>query len=190
MNENLTFQENIWEELLDGKPVLMSPRPTTNHNQTSFNIALIFGQYLKGKCCSVFPNGEELYLTAKDRFMPDGMVVCQPDQIKHDGVYGAPDLVVEVLSSSTMKNDRGYKKIAYEKAGVREYWIVNPADKSVEQYLLSDGQFVLNDIYVIYPDFMVAKMNDEEKAKLVTEFRCSLFADLPIKLEDVFDRVK
>ena len=158
MNENLAFQENIWEELLDGKPVLMSPRPTTNHNHTSFNIALIFGQYLKGKCCSVFPNGEELYLTAKDRFMPDGMVVCQPDQIKHDSV--------------------------------REYWIVNPADKSIEQYLLSDGQFVLNDIYVIYPDFMVAKMSDEEKAKLVTEFRCSLFADLPIKLEDVFDRVK
>ena len=90
--------------------------------------------------------------------MPDGMVVCQPDQIKHDSV--------------------------------REYWIVNPADKSIEQYLLSDGQFVLNDIYVIYPDFMVAKMSDEEKAKLVTEFRCSLFADLPIKLEDVFDRVK
>ena len=57
--------------------------------------------------------------------------------------------------------------------------------------MLSDGQFVLNDIYVIYPDFMVAKMSDEEKVKLVTEFRCSLFADLPINYDyDVFDRVK
>lgn len=190
MDTNLAFQEDIREEMLNGMPVLMSPRPTTDHNRISFNIAKIFDTYLKGKRCTAFPDDEELYLTAQDRFIPDGMIVCEPDKIRHDGVYGAPDLVVEVLSPSTMKNDRLYKKAAYEKAAVKEYWIVNPVDKSLEQYLLHDGHFILNDVYVIHPDFMLAKMTEEEKAALVTEFKCSLFEDLVIKLDDIFERIK
>ena len=102
------------------------------------------------------------------------MVVCDPDKIKSDGVYGAPDFVVEVLSPSTAKNDRGYKKDAYAAAGVKEYWIVSPSDKSVEQYLLQDGQFVLHEVYSIRPDYELAKMTEQERAALIMAFHCSL----------------
>lgn len=188
MNSNLAFQEEIWDELIDGEIVAMSPRPTTNHIHVSGNIYRIFADYLDGKRCTPFPDGADLYLTEKDRFVPDGMIVCDPNKIKNDGVHGAPDLVVEVLSSSTAKRDRVHKKNVYEKAGVKEYWIVNPADKSVEQYLLVNQKFILNEVYVIHPDYVIGKMSAEEKAAIITEFKCSLYDDLIIKLEDIFRR--
>lgn len=58
--------------------------------------------------------------------------------------FPVPDFVVEVLSDSTEKNDRGVKFQDYESHGVREYWIIDPADQSVEQYFLTDGRFKLH----------------------------------------------
>ena len=117
------------------------------------------------------------------------MIVCDPDKIKSDGVHGAPDLVVEVLSPSTVKNDRAHKKDVYERCGVREYWIVNPADKTVEQYFLQNGKFSLYETYAILPDWMLAKMKPEEREGVAQSFKCSLYDDLAISLEDIFARV-
>ena len=190
MNGNLAyFQTDVWEELIDGKVIAMSPRPTTDHYHVSFNIAYIFTTYLRGKRCTPFGDGVDLYLTETDRFIPDGMVVCDTEKIKRDGVHGAPDLVVEVLSPSTAKHDRGRKKQVYEQCGVSEYWIVDPANKTLEQYLLQQGAFTLHEVYAIYPDYMLDKMTEEERAALPASFRCSLFEDLDIVLEDIFDRV-
>lgn len=192
MSENLAYkyEEESLEELIDGQVVAMAPSPTVDHHQIAFNIASIFSAYLKGKKCRAFGDGVDLYLTEKDRFIPDGMVVCDPDKIKFNGVYGAPDLVVEVRSPSTAKRDRGYKMRVYAQCGVKEYWLVNPADRSLETYLLEDGQMVLQEIYTLYPDYMVEAMSEAERAALVTEFQCSLFNDLTIHLEDVFERVE
>ncbi|MCI9424739.1 MAG: Uma2 family endonuclease [Flavonifractor sp.] len=190
MNGNLAYLQNdVWEELIDGKVIAMSPRPTTDHYHVSFNIAYIFTTYLRGKRCTPFGDGVDLYLTETDRFIPDGMVVCDTEKIKRDGVHGAPDLVVEVLSPSTAKHDRGRKKQVYEQCGVSEYWIVDPANKTLEQYLLQQGAFTLHEVYAIYPDYMLDKMTEEERAALPASFRCSLFEDLDIVLEDIFDRV-
>jgi Uma2 family endonuclease len=186
MNTNLAYQEEIWEELIDGKIVAMSPRPAVNHTRVSGMIYYIFQSYLKGKRCIPFPDGIDLYLTEKDHFIPDMMIVCDRSKIKTNGIYGAPDLVVEVLSPSTAKNDRGYKKDAYAAAGVKEYWIVDTANKLVEQYLLEDKQYVLHEIYVVYSEDMLEKMNNEERAAIVKEFKCSLYDDLLISLEDIF----
>ena len=95
MNDNLAYELEFWDELIDGEIVLMSPRPATNHNQTAFNIAALFKTFLKGKTCRVFPDGMDLYLTEKDRFVPDVMVICDRSKIKNDGIHGAPDLVVK-----------------------------------------------------------------------------------------------
>ena len=190
MNTNLAYQDPVWEELIDGKIVAMSPRPAVNHTRVSGNIYRAFANYLYNKPCEPFGDGVDLYLSEKDHFIPDVMIVCDPDKITHDGVHGAPDLVVEVLSPSTAKNDKGYKKEAYAAAGVKEYWIVDPANKFIEQYFLQDGHFVLNDVYSIRPDYELTKMTEEERAALVTEFKCSLYDDLLISLEDVFRRVK
>ena len=136
---------------------------------------------------SPFGDGTDLYLTPKDRFVPDGMIVCNRDKIKPKGVYGAPDLVIEVLSPSTAKNDRGYKKRVYGTCGIPEYWIVSPSEKAVYVYLLQDGQYNLDNVYSLYPDYMLTKMTEEEQAAIPTEFQCSLFSDLVIRLENIFE---
>ena len=135
MNENLAYQEAPRMELLNGKIVMMSS-PSVNHNIISFNIARIFSDYLAGKNCMAFHDGVDVYLTNQDRVIPDAMIVCNKNIIQMDGVHGAPDLIVEVLSPSTSKNDRGYKRDLYEKSGVKEYWIIDPLTRSIEAYLL------------------------------------------------------
>ena len=134
-----------------------------------------------------FSNSADLYLSENNRFVPDGMIVCDRSKIKYDGVYGTPNLVIEVLSPSTAKNDRGKKKDAYESAGVREYWIVNPADKSIEVYLLNNDKYILDNVYSIFPDYELKKMNEDELASITAEFKCSLYDNLYIKLDDVFE---
>ena len=97
MNEMLAYEEERWEELIDGKVVLMSPRPVLNHNLVASSIYRLFYDYLRGKLCTALSDGVDLYLSEKERYVPDMMVVCDRDKLKRNGVHGAPDLVVEVL---------------------------------------------------------------------------------------------
>ena len=166
----------------------MSP-PSLNHNFISGNIYNIFSNYLRGKRCTPIADGTHLFLTKRERFIPDGMIVCDPDKLRPDGVHGAPDLVIEVLSPSTARNDKGHKKDVYEACGVREYWIISPGDRSVEQYVLENGRFTLREVYTQYPDYMLNNMTEDERAAVTTGFQCSLFDDLMIKVDDIFYRV-
>lgn len=185
MNTNLAYAYDCREELINGKVVAMSPA-ASNHNRIAGDIYGIFWSYLRGKKCEPFGDGEAVYLTEVDHFIPDFMVVCDPDKVKSNGVNGAPDLVVEVLSPGTTKNDRGRKMDVYGQCGVREYWIVIPNEKTVEQYIQDNGRLVLHDVYFIPPDYTPEK----ELAEIAKEFQCSLFDDLTIRLEDIFERVK
>ncbi len=187
-SNNSAYQYNeTYDELIDGKIVMMTPRPAVNHNIVSGNIFHIFKNYLSGKTCMPFSNSADLYLSENNRFVPNGMIVCDRSKIKYDGIYGAPNLVIEVLSPNTAKNDRGKKKDAYESAGVREYWIVNPAEKSIEVYLLNNDKYILDNVYSIFPDYELKKMNEDELASITAEFKCSLYDNLYIKLDDVFE---
>lgn len=186
MNDNLAYQEEAWEELIDGQLVAMSPRPVLNHNCVVAQLTFLFKNYLRGRTCRLFTDGALVFLTEKDIFVPDLMIVCDRSKLQADGVHGAPDLVIEVLSHSTAKRDRGYKKDVYAKCGVREYWLVNPTDKSVEIYLPQDGDLRLHEIYSIYPDATLGLMKEEERAALQTRFKCSLYDDFEISLEDIF----
>jgi len=188
MEGNLAYQEERREELIDGKVVAMSPRPSVNHNRVASNIFWLFETYLRKRKCTPFDDGTDLYLTEDDRFIPDMMIVCDPDKIKSDGVHGTPDLVVEVLSSSTVRYDRGRKKDIYEKCGVREYWLVSPSEKFIEVYRTQKGEFALHSIYTLHADWELAQMSEEERAAVVTHFKCSLFDDFDISLEDIFYR--
>ena len=186
MSDSLAYQEEFREEMIGGKAVAMSPRPMYNHNHIAFNIAVLFSNYLRGKPCTVIPDGTDLYLTEEDRFVPYVMVVCDRDKIRRDGVHGAPDLVVEVLSPSTMRNDRMGKKEVYQACGVREYWLVDPENRTIEQYLLQDGKLELNMVYASCRDDELERMSEQEKAELETHFQCSLYSDFDIALEDIF----
>lgn len=185
----------IKTELIDGKIFMMSPRPRVEHATVCTNIASEFRSYLKGKTCRAFCDGVDVFLDESNRFIPDTMIVCNPDIIKHDGIHGAPDLVVEVLSKTTAKNDRSKKKYTYAKYGVKEYWIVDVWSKSVEVYYNQDNWFVLDNIYYYLTDEEIAENNnmsdnDIDKIKECTDsIKVSICDNLIVKLKDIFEYV-
>lgn len=186
---NLAYQLERREEIINGEVVMLAA-PYSNHNRVAGNIYHMFRSFLRGRRCEPFGDGEGVYFEdGKEEYQPDCMVVCDPDKVQPDGIHGAPDLVVEILSPGTARYDRGHKMRVYEKHGVREYWIVNPADLSVEQYTLEQERFVLRGVWSIYPEYLLKHMKPEERAAVETEFPCALFEDLRVKLEDVFYRV-
>ena len=192
MANNLAYQEDFEQkrrrEIIDGQLVMMSPRPSVNHNRVVGNISWIFQNYLRGRKCEPFSDGVDLFLDEKNQFVPDFMVVCDPEKIHPDGVHGAPDLVVEVLSPSTAKSDKTIKKEVYAKCGVKEYWLADPSGKSLEVYRAKGTEFVLHDLYALHEDWELAQMTEEERAAVPTLFQCSLFHYLDILIADIFYR--
>ncbi|MDR1540145.1 MAG: Uma2 family endonuclease [Clostridiales bacterium] len=187
MGEANLFSETPYE-IIGGKVVSMSPSASSSHSTIIMNLAHIFTAYLLGKPCRVFSE-LDVRFTKENVFRPDFMVVCDKSKIKLTHIQGAPDLVVEVLSPRTAKYDRIHKLKTYGECGVREYWIVLPNEKAVEVYLLSGKSLELDDIYTHWPKDILEEMLDEEKSKLVFEFKTSLFEDLIINLEDLFAKV-
>lgn len=181
------YEEKYRTEMLDGNIVLMAPRPATNHLRILGNIFAAFRAYLRGKACEAFPDGADVFLSKKDRVVPDVMIVCDRKKIRPDGIHGAPDLIVEVLSPGTHKRDTKYKKELYERCGVREYWIVNPESRTVTVYLLQDGKFVLDEVYEVFPDYVVFEPGERETYK--DSIPVSLYDDFSVSLEDIFYNV-
>jgi len=167
---------------------MMSPPAFSNHNHVKLNVAHLFKTYLKGNICIPFADGEKVVLEKQkkgDYFVPDFFVLCDRSKHKRDGVYGAPSLIVEVLSPGTAEYDRGEKKDIYQANGVQEYWIIEPNSKSVEVYLLKDAVYKLDAIYRIPDD----QEPDEDKKKAKTSFSVSLFPDMAVNLDDIFEYV-
>ena len=107
----------------------------------------IYGQlydHLKGKTCEVHHSSYEVRLWKDDdtAYEPDVFVVCDPSKLKDKYCEGAPDFIAEVLSPSTCFNDKIIKFHNYRDTGVKEYWIVDTADKTVAAHRLIDKQYV------------------------------------------------
>jgi Uma2 family endonuclease len=177
-----TYFEEQKIEMHNGKTVAMG-RGTPNHARVCMNIIFAFEQFLVEKSCTVWSE-VDIHLSNDDCFTPDVAIVCNQDIIKNDGIHGTPDLVVEVLSPSTNRYDRGYKKESYEKSGIKEYWIVTIEARSVEVYLLKDNRFELDNVYTTLP---VRLMHDSNSESI--EFSPSMFPDLNISLNDVFKKL-
>ena len=133
-----------------------------------------------------FADGTDVHLDNENTYIPDAMIVCDRSIIKDDGIYGAPDLVVEVLSPSTMQNDRGPKMRHYAAAGVKEYWIVSPIGQSVEVYYNEGGTFLLDAAYTVYSDWDLERMDDDERQAIRYEIPVSLYKDFRVNVKDVF----
>ena len=110
--------------------------------------------YLKGKKCKVYAAPFAVRLFERDgdypedvdtMVEPDISVVCDTSKLDDIGCKGAPDLVMEILSPTTQRHDRFTKFNLYQQAGVQEYWIVDPASKSVQVFVLDDGRYVAKD---------------------------------------------
>ena len=151
----LTWDESERIELIDGEAVMMAP-PSRTHQKISFEIGRQIGNYLEGKKCEVYlaPFGVRLFEQDGDTpedvdtmVEPDISVVCDNSKLDHLGCKGAPDMVIEVLSPSSLRHDRLVKLGLYQRAGVREYWIVSPEAETVEVFLLEDGRFTPRGFY-------------------------------------------
>ena len=142
----LTWVDDKRRELINGFIHLMSG-PMRKHGRISVKLSSWIDAFIekkKGKCHVYhapfdvrLPKNNE---TEDDKIynvvQPDICVICDLSKLDDKGCLGAPDLIVEVLSPSTLKNDWAYKFNLYEIAGVREYWIVDPKEEIVNVFLL------------------------------------------------------
>lgn len=129
--------DDVRVELIDGVIYDMGA-PSSLHQIITNRINIRIDAYVqkkKGKCIVVI-SPIDVQLDCDDRTMvqPDVLIICDRNKIKKRVVYGAPDLVVEVLSPSTRIKDISIKMKKYHNAGVREYWIVDPDKKRVYVY--------------------------------------------------------
>ena len=181
-------------EMIDGKIYAMSPRPRITHTLVSGNIFGEFRQHLRGTKCTAFYDGVDVFLDDKNRFVPDAMIVCNPDIIKDNGIHGAPDLVVEVLSKTSVKRDRGRKREIYAKAGVKEYWIVDTWGKYIEVYHNQNGWLVLDSTYFYYTEEeKTANDNlpddDKDKVQIFDAIKLSICNNFEVELKYIFEKI-
>ncbi|MBQ8519099.1 MAG: Uma2 family endonuclease [Agathobacter sp.] len=124
-------------ELIDGVIYDMGA-PSFAHQDIIIEIAYVLKKYIKenkGNCkVCVAPLDVQLDCDNKTMIQPDIMVICKKDIITKKNLFGAPDMIVEVLSKSTRKKDMGTKLAKYIEANVREYWIVDLEKERVIVY--------------------------------------------------------
>ena len=176
-------------EIIGGEKI-MSPAPTLDHSNIIFKLSYIIGGYLmEHKSGYVFTDNVDVHLSDGSLYKPDLCVVLKSNEkilAGRKAIFGAPDMVVEVLSYSTRKKDLGVKKDTYEAQGVREYWIIDPWAKIVDVYLLRDGKYFLSGEYMLPDEKDLELMTDEEKAAVKNEVPVSIVEGLKIPLEFVF----
>jgi Uma2 family endonuclease len=175
----LTWQFDDYVELLKGKIYRMAA-PSRRHQMVTGNLYATIRHFLWKKPCHVFIAPFDVRLTIQDKnrnqeittvVQPDVCVVCDASKLDDAGCVGAPDLIIETLSPGNTKKEMKNKYTIYEEAGVQEYWIVYPIDKTVQRFVLNEhGKYV-----------GLAPLTDEDV--LTT----TILPNLEIRLEDIFE---
>jgi len=137
-------------ELINGKVFKMSPVPSTAHQRLCGYLFIRLFATMSCSGCELFISPFDVRLPKessadKDIYTlvkPDICIVCDEDKIDSRGCLGAPDLIVEILSAGNNKRELIDKFDLYEEAGVKEYWVMNPAKKYFYIYYLNvDGKY-------------------------------------------------
>ena len=172
-NDYLNLEDEKRFEIIGGRLIMMSPAPETNHQLISARLGFSFIRFVE-------PNGLGYILYAPTDVILDAENVVQPDIlfiakdnkhiIKKRGVFGAPELVVEILSPSTQYKDVFEKKNLYERFRVKEYWMVNPYMKSIEVLSLNE-----NGVYTLFSEgYMDEGGNRVIRSKVLKDFSIDL----------------
>ena len=136
-----TWNDDVRREIIDGHVYNMAA-PSQRHQRVLGEIFVKFHVHLKGKSCDVFMAPSDVRLnfdTSDDTVVqPDMFVVCDKNKLDGQNCNGAPDIVLEILSPSTSTKDKFKKFNAYLNASVAEYWVVDPAEKIITVYTLSE----------------------------------------------------
>ncbi|HRF13204.1 MAG TPA: Uma2 family endonuclease [Candidatus Accumulibacter phosphatis] len=136
-------------ELIDGVAYAMAPAPTISHQTLAGQLFRQIDQALDGTPCRtliapvdvLLPGANEVDEQVTTVVQPDILVVCDPAKVTENHIRGAPDWIIEVLSPATARHDHLTKRALYERAGVREYWLVHPVDRVITLYTLKDGLY-------------------------------------------------
>jgi len=145
----VSWTDEIRYELIDGVAYAMSPAPTRLHQEVTGEMFRQIADALDSSPCRPYiapfdvrlPRAKETDDDVDTVVQPDISVICEKSKLDERGCRGAPDWVIEVLSSGTASHDQIVKRALYERVGVREYWLVHPADKVVTIYLLENGAY-------------------------------------------------
>lgn len=146
--EHTFTSEDYWNlpddqraELIDGQLYGMAP-PSRIHQKLISQFTFILSEYIKnhGGSCEVYPAPFAVNLDADDQnwVEPDVSVICDKNKLTDRGCTGAPDLIVEIVSPSSRRLDYNTKMALYSEAGVREYWIIDPAKERTTIYRFED----------------------------------------------------
>ena len=144
VSDYMTTPEDKRFQLLDGEMVL-APSPTRRHQTILRQLSTaLHGFVAESSLGQVWFAPLDVVLSDYDVAQPDLLFVSNDRAgiVTEANVQGAPDLVVEVLSPSSVQYDRGYKLTLYGRSGVREYWIVDPDEETVEVYAAGDQGLV------------------------------------------------
>ena len=136
-------------ELIDGV-LYMSPPPTPDHQGFLFVLTLALGNFVVERGLGrIYFSPIGVVLSDDDVLQPDLIFIATErlNIITGNYVLGAPDLVVEVLSPSTARRDRTVKREMYERSGVREYWLVDIGNRSIEVNAGSEVGFATVEVY-------------------------------------------
>ena len=169
------FKERV--ELLKGKIVRMSPAPNRNHQEISINLNGFLWTFFRKDLCKLYSapfdvrlvkskSNDEKVITV---VQPDLCVICDENKLDEKGCNGAPDLIVEILSPGNSKKEMGIKFDLYEENGVKEYWIVEPAEKAIFIYNLQNERFI-----------GMKPLTEDDKMKSI------LFPELIFDVKDIF----
>lgn len=142
------YSQTDFIQLIDGEVITAMP-PIPKHQAIVGEILFLLMTIARKLGGKAFTSPIEVYLDEYNIYEPD-VLYLTPDSncmIEEKRLRGAPELVVEVLSPSTAKHDRQEKYMAYEKHGVQEYWIVDPAHETVEVWVSNDGLFERQGVY-------------------------------------------
>ena len=166
-------------ELIKGTVMAMSPAPNRYHQKVSGNLYGKLFNCFDNHPCDLYSAPFDVRLLDKKKstidrevytvVQPDLCVICDKSKLDDRGAFGAPDLVVEILSPGNSKKEMGIKFELYEEAGVKEYWIIEPNQKMVIVYQLVKGRYQNHKPLI-------------EDEKIISP----LFPDLDFKVKEIF----
>ena len=186
LNERLLYPSY---EIIGGEK-FMSPAANLTHSGIIGRLYVVLFNHLEfHKSGYVFTDDVDVHFSNGSMYKPDLVVILKEnEEILNwsSNIYGAPDMVVEVLSKSTRRNDLTIKKDTYEANGVREYWIVDPWMKSIDVYLLRDGKYFFDDEYILFDKEEFEQLNETEKTTVKYEIPVKILDGLTIRLDYIF----
>ncbi len=146
----LTWGDEVRGELIDGVFYDMTPAPSFRHQDVAGGVYAQLRTKLRGKACKPYISPVDVLLLnegggdgkARNVVQPDVLIVCDRSKVTDKAMRGPPDWALEVLSPSTSRKDQIKKLDLYERAGVREYWLLHPIERVLTIYTrIDDGRY-------------------------------------------------